>query len=48
MEEKSMAIQLVEDSTKGNHAMMKLLEGFPKFRVSEEFEILEHFKSTSR
>ncbi len=42
-----MARQLVEDSTNGNHAMTKL-EGFPNFRVGEEFEVLERFKARSR
>ena len=34
-------------NTKGNHAMTKL-EGFPNFRVGEEFEVLERFKARSQ
>ena len=32
---------------KGNSAMTKL-EGFPNFRVGEEFEVLERFKARLR
>ena len=34
-------------NTKGNDAMTKL-EGFPNFRVGEEFEVLERFKARSQ